>query len=151
MADISFMQFLKMLLSANEMAMNNQNFIINNNNNMNIEMMIRMMGINGANPINLLNMFNQQQVNTFNQNQYHGYINLIFMHKLKHIRIIVQAEYGESIASVVNKYITKSCDSNVNIYIVNGRRLDETKTVMQSGLKDNYLVDVVSVQDVEGA
>ena len=151
MADISFMQFLQMLLSANEMAMNNQNFIMNNNNNMNIEMMIRMMGINGANPTNLLNMFNQQQVNTFNQNQYHGYINLIFMHKLKHIRIIVQAEYGESIASVVNKYITKSGDSNVNIYIVNGRRLDETKTVMQSGLKDNYFVDVVSVQDVEGA
>ena len=70
---------------------------------------------------------------------------------MKHIRIVIQADYKESIGSVVNKYITKSGDANINLYIVNGRRLDESMTVGQAGLIDNSFIDVVSIDDVEGA
>ena len=113
------------------------------------------MGLNGANTNNLMQIFNQpnpvQQDFSNTQMNNGNVLNLIFMQRQKGIRITLQVNYKESIASIVNKYINKSGDSNINIYIVNGRRLDESKTVAQSGLVDNSHVDVISVDDVEGA
>ena len=156
MADIN--QFFQMHLLANpQMAMNFQNTNMGNpfmmNPNMMIQMMMQMMGINGANPINLMGMFNPPPSPnpTLHRGNSHKYINLIFIQKNKNIRITIQSKYKESIGSVVNKYINKSGDSFVNLYIVNGRRLDESKTVGESGLIDNSVIDVVSVVDVEGA
>ena len=155
MSNLNFMQFMQMLQAANpQMGVNNPNFFFNNNpnmvmNNMMINMMLQMMGLNGANPNNLISIFNQPQQPQ--PQTFQGYINLIFMQKMKHIRVIIQADYKESIGSVVNKYITKSGDANINLYIVNGRRLDESMTVGQAGLIDNSLIDVVSTDDVEGA
>ena len=157
MADIN--QFFQMLLLANpQMAMNLQMVNMGNpfmmNPNLMMQTMMRMMGINGANPNNLWAMFSPQPPSpqpTKQPGKSHKYINLIFIQKNKNIRITVQAKYNESIASIVNKYINKSGDSYVNLYIVNGRRLDESKTAAQSGLIDNSVVDVVSVVDIEGA
>ena len=156
MADIN--QFFQMLLLANpQMAMNFQAGNMGNpfmmNPNMMMQMMMQMMGINGANLNNLLAIFfpPPPQPPSPKPTQNNKYINLIFIQKNKNIRITIQSKYKESIASVVNKYINKSGDSFVNLYIVNGRRLDESKTVGQSGLIDNSVIDVVSVVDIEGA
>ena len=157
MADIN--QFFQMLLLANpQMAMNFQAGNMGNpfmmNPNMMMQMMMQMMGINGANPNNLWAMFSPQPPSpppTPIPSKSHKYINLIFIQKNKNIRITIQSKYNESIGSVVNKYINKSGDSYVNLYIVNGRTLDETKTVGELGLIDNSVIDVVSVVDIESA
>ena len=126
MADIN--QFFQMLLLANpQMAMNLQMGNMGNpfmmNPNLMMQMMMRMMGINGANPNNLWAMLSPQPPSPQPTQQ-----------------------PGKS-----HKYINKSGDSYVNLYIVNGRRLDESKTAGQSGLIDNSVIDVVSVVDIEGA
>ena len=153
MAD--FNQFFQMLLLANPQMVNMGNpFMMSMNPDMMTQMMIQMMGLNGANINNLMAIFNppppppQPTILTRNS---HKYINLIFIQKNKNIRITVQAKYKESIGSVVNKYINKSGDNYINLYIINGRRLDESKTVWESGLIDNSVIDVVSVVDIEGA
>ena len=153
MAD--FTQFFQMLLLANPQMANMGNpFMMSMNPAMMTQMMIQMMGINGANINNLMAIFNPPPPPpqpTILRGNSHKYINLIFIQKNKNIRITVQAKYKESIGSVVNKYINKSGDNYINLYIVNGRRLDESKTVGESGLIDNSVIDVVSVVDVEGA
>ena len=164
----TFMEFLQLLQGGNPPMQNNiisnpfmnPNYNMNNANNANmninlLNMMLQMMGLNGANTNNLMQIFNQpnpvQQDFSNTQMNNRNVLNLIFMQRQKGIRITLQVNYKESIASIVNKYINKSGDSNINIYIVNGRRLDESKTVAQSGLVDNSHVDVISVDDVEGA
>ena len=152
MAD--FTQFFQMLLLANPQMANMGNpFMMSMNPAMMTQMMIQMMGINGANINNLMAIFNPPPPPqpTILRGNSHKYINLIFIQKNKNIRITVQAKYKESIGSVVNKYINKSGDNYINLYIVNGRRLDESKTVGESGLIDNSVIDVVSVVDIEGA
>ena len=164
----NFMEFMQLLQGGNPPMQNNMfgnpfmspNYIMNNNNNANmnmnlLNMMIQMMGLNGANIDNLMQIFNppmpvQPNFNDMQMNK-GNILNLIFMQRQKGIRITIQTNYKESISSLVNKYINKSGDANINIYIVNGRRLDESKTVAQSGLVDNSHVDVISVDDVEGA
>ena len=159
----NFMEFLNLMGGANPIFTNNMpinmppNPFLNPdyNANMNlVNMMIKMMGINGANPNNLLNIFFQpkpQPPIPMPQFNNVSRINLIFMNRNQNIRITIHAKYNESIASVVNKYINKSGDANINLYIVNGRRLDESSTVAKSGLINNSYVDVISVDDVEGA
>ena len=153
MAD--FTQFFQMLLLANPQMANMGNpFMMSMNPAMMTQMMIQMMGINGANINNLMAIFNPPPPPpqpTILRGNSHKYINLIFIQKNKNIRITIQTKYKESIGSVVNKYINKSGDNYINLYIVNGRRLDESKTVGESGLIDNSVIDVVSVVDIEGA
>ena len=164
----NFMEFMRLLQGGNPPLQNNMianpfmspNYHMNNNNNvimnMNLlNMMIQMMGLNGANIDNLMQIFNpptpvQPNIRNIQMNK-GNVLNLIFMQRHKGIRITLQANFKEYISSIVNKYINKSGDANINIYIVNGRRLDESKTVAQSGLVDNSHVDVISVDDVEGA
>ena len=156
----NFMQFCQMFLAANPQLLNNfqggmgnPNFGMNNPNLIN--MMFQMMGMNGANPNNFINIFNpggqQPQPKPPTHVTNVKYLNLIFIKRDKNIRITIHAEYKESIASVVNKYITKSGDNNINIYIVNGRRLDESLTVSQSALIDYSIINVIAVDELEGA
>ena len=150
MAD--FNQFFQMLLLANPQMVNMGNpFMMSMNPDMMTQMMIQMMGLNGANINNLMAIFIPPPPPPQPTIHSHKYINLIFIQKNKNIRITVQAKYKESIGSVVNKYINKSGDNYVNLYIVNGRRLDESKTVGESGLIDYSIIDVVSVVDIVGA
>ena len=80
-----------------------------------------------------------------------GSINLYFKHKTTQIKTIILTSYNESIASVVNKYITKSHDYHVNLYINNGKKLNESLTVAESGLLDYSIIDVVAIDELEGA
>ena len=147
-----FMQNFQMFLQQNPGMMNMMNSGMMNNPSMmgmNPGMMAMnnpsMMAINnpsmmGMNP----GMFGQQQ-------NIPGLKNIYFKHKYLQISIMIQATDNESIASVINKYINKSGDNHINIYIFNGKKLNETLTVAEQGLINNCPIEVVPIDTLEGA
>ena len=128
-----------------------------NNNNMSIDMMrnnLRMMGYNELIIDEVIKIYNQkkqknQKIKQNNNNS--GCINLIFRERnyFEYINIVVKN--NESIISVINKYIKKSGNKNNNIYISNGQQLDEEKTVEESELSDNTIIDVINLENLDGA
>ena len=159
MNDPNFQQFLQMLIQANpHLAMNpgmiNPGMGGFNINIQQIQNMLNMMGLFGANPDNYINIFNPQRINTpYNPSPHNSpqYINIIFIQRNQKIRITIQASLNESVASVVNKYINKSGDYKINMYILNGHKLDERLKVIDAGLRDNCYVDVIEIDELEGA
>ena len=79
------------------------------------------------------------------------FINLIFKHKTLQNRVTIQADYKETLGSVLNKYITKSGDTHLNLYINNGKKINESLTVGEAGLINYAIIDVVAIDELEGA
>ena len=59
--------------------------------------------------------------------------------------------YNESLGSVISKYMDLTHDYSVNMYIHNGKKLNESLTVGEAGLLDGVIIFVVRVTDVNGA
>ena len=149
-----------MMIGANSMMMGNQGMMGMNpamfgSNNIDpnyIRNMLVNMGYNEMLVNNFLNMYfpnsqHNQQTNTNNAE----YKNLVFIQKTSLNKYIIHATDSETLGSVINKYINKSGDVNVNIYIYNSKKINESLTVAEAGLIDYAQIDVVSVDDVEGA
>ena len=138
-------------------AFNNYNMNMMNNN-MNINQMLQMMM--NANPMlftilmqNIINNLNNNQNNYNNSTQYKDngeMVNLFFITPNEY-KIAIPSKPNEHLSSVLNRYINKSNDTNINYYIFNGQRLNESLTVRQQGLNDGASIYVVKVQDILGA
>ena len=134
-------------MGTNQMMMNFNNFMNNNmNNNMNNMNMNQIM-MNFNNFMNNNNMNNNIGMN--NQNQQKPVINLCFHKENRTYNIL--ADYSESIGSVITKYINQTNDTNINMYIVNGKKLNESLTVGESGLLNGVTINVVPVDNILGA
>ena len=119
----------------------NYNFALN-------QMMMNMLQMNPMMLQQLMNMMKNQNPNNNNNNN--NYINLIFRVNNEY-KITIPTNYNEYLSSVVNKYINKSNDTNINYYLFNGQRLNESLTVGQQGLMDGSHIYVVRVQNILGA
>ena len=141
------------------MGMNPGMFMGNNNIDVNyIKNMLLTMGYNEEMINNTINMYfpnfqqNQQQQNQQQQNTNNsGLKNLIFKHKTTQATCNIHATDNETLGSVINKYINKSGDNHVNLYIANGKKLNESLTVAEAGLIDYCTIDVVAIDELEGA
>ena len=155
--------------------MNNQNNMMNMNMNNNpmMNMMMQMMNnqnMMNMNPMNnfdmnqymlifnqLINNFNNFMKNNNNMNNpqplNNNMMNLVFIYNSngKEIKYIIPAEPNDSLSTVIGRYITKSGDSNVNLYIFAGVRLDESLTVREQGLIDGSIIYVVETRSIIGA
>ena len=139
-----FMQNFQMFLQQNPGMMNMMNSGMMNNPSM-MGMNPGMMAMNNPSMMAMNpGMFGQQQ-------NIPGLKNIYFKHKYLQISIMIQATDNESIASVINKYINKSGDNHINIYIFNGKKLNETLTVAEQGLINNCPIEVVPIDTLEGA
>ena len=100
---------------------------------------------------------NQNQNNTFinnqqpqsNQNNNIGAINLMFSKDMKNYPIVTN--YNESLGTVIGKYINLTKDYNINMYIYNGKRLNESLTVGEAGLIGGSVIIVTPTQNILGA
>ena len=130
-----FMQFMQNMQMMNQ---NNQNMNNQNNFNMNNQQFQQ-------NQINF-NMNNQQFQPDSNNS---GIINIVFSKDLCHY--IIKTKYSESFGTVMGKYISQTKDSNVNMYIFNGKKINESLTVGEAGLMEGSVVYVVETKKVIGA
>ena len=87
---------------------------------------------------------NQSQVDN-------GYEINLFFHTKTNSRINIPAKYDEYLGSIITRYINKTHDNNINIYIVNGQKLNEGKTVAQNGLMNGSHILVEPIQNILGA
>ena len=133
--------------------MNNMNNINNNMNNMNN--MNNNMNNNLNNNINNNNFNNNINNNNENNiNKDNNKVNLVFIvYKENGLESKYQiiAERNETLSTVISRYIDKTQDNNVNFYIFNGEKLNESLTVGQLGLKDGNVIFVVKTQNIIGA
>ena len=133
----------------NFMMMNNQNtHMMNDMYNLMQNFMIFMNNMNNINN-------NQPQPQTQPQPQPqspddNNEINLFFWTK-SNSRINIKARYDEYLGSIITRYINKTHDNNINIFIVNGHKLNETKTVEQNGLMNGAMILVEPIQNILGA
>ena len=146
--------------------MNNPMFIqwMNNQNMQGMNMDMNMMMNNQI----MMNMFyqwlnsqninpNPNQNNTFinnqqpqpNQNNNIGVVNLVFNKDMRNYNIVTN--YNESLGAVIGKYMDLTKDYNVNMYICNGKKLNESLTVGEAGLMEGSFINVVPVQNIIGA
>ena len=128
--------------------MNNSQFMQNNNmNNFNNNQNMMMQGC-------APNLQFQQQNNFNNMNngpKIPNQINLTFSDTIGSRRVVIQTEPNEYMSSVINKYINKSADYNINLYLFNGKRISQSLTVAEQGLTDGVEIHVSNVGEVRGA
>ena len=132
--------------------------------NQNINMMNNSMNMNNPMMSNIfmqfmqyMQMMNQNNQNNFNMNNQNfqqnqggqGIINIVFSKDLTLYNI--KTKYSESFGSVMGKYINQSKDFNVNWYIFNGKKINESLTVGEAGLTEGSTVYVVVPQNIIGA
>ena len=135
--------------------MNMNQFMMNNINNFN-NMNYPMMNNNYNNMMNNMNMnqymYNMMQMNN-NMNNNNNIINVFFMVPQNGInaKYLFQVKRDEPLCSVVNQYINKTKDYNINMYLFNGRKLDESKKVSEVFLCDGAIINVVRTSDILGA
>ena len=132
-----------MMNNPNMMGMNNPNMMGMNNPNM--------MGFNNPGMMGMNNMFYPQNQQFQQPNDNPGAVNLVFQNRINPNKIIIQANINESVSSVINKYISKSGDYHINLYIYNGKKLNESLTLAESGIVNNCNINVVELDELEGA
>ena len=110
------------------MMMNNPNFMNNNQMMMN-NMPMQNMGFG--------NMNNKEGIN----NNESGGFNLIFTKDMKNYIII--ANFNDPLGRVIGKYIDTTKDTNINMYIFNGKKLNEGLTFGEAGIKDQRFINIV--------
>ena len=104
------------------------------------------------NPQMMMNMMKQQWNNMPNNqmnNNIQNPINIIFSKDMTTYNIITN--FNETLGAVISKYINVTNDNNINMYIVNGKKLNESLTVGEAGLMQGTVVNVVPTQDILGA
>ena len=106
-------------------------------------------GMMGMNP-GMMGMNPGMTDNNQQTNNSH-FITLVFKHRTLITNITIQADYNETLGSVINKYINKSGDIHPNLYINNGKKINESLTVGEAGLINNAVIDVVPTDELEGA
>jgi len=150
-------------------------FIDNLNNPQNMQQMMTMMSMMkmfqesglsnlNENPINSMyynfmgNLNNPQPFSlnpmiSMNQSpsQNNDLINLIFERSDYFGKITVTCEKDEMCSSVINKYINKTGDNDISIFICNGKKLNEAFSISELGLYDGSIIFVVSLRNVCGA
>ena len=105
-------------------------------------------GMMGMNP----GMFMaNNNINNSNNSNNSGQKNLVFRHKTTQMQCTIHATDNETLGSVINKYINKSGDNHVNLYILNGKKLNESLTVAEAGIIDFCTIEVVAIDELEGA
>ena len=144
-------------MNMNNMNMNQMNMMNNQFNNMNMNnmdqnqlmlmmnMFMQNMNANNGNPNNFMNNQNTVQTNDNDPNT----INLFFCKELKTYNILTN--YNESLGTVISKYISQTQDNNVNMYITNGKKINESLTVGEAGLIGGSIINVVPTQNILGA
>ena len=139
--------------------MNNQNNNSMNNMNFNQFMQFYNQMINNNNSNNNNNNYNNvnNNVNTNRHNNTeiddNNYINIIFILQYDGPRskINVSVKDNESFGSVLNKLIERTKNNDPHLYIHNGKKLNESKTIRELGILNNSLVYVVNIKDIQGA
>jgi len=130
-----------MLMMWNQMLQNMQNQ--NRFNNQFVQNNNQMMQGNGQNMAFNMNNFNNNQGNP---NQ----INIAFVDN-NNKKVMIQTTPEEYMSSVINKYINKSGDNNINLYLYNGKRVVQSLTVAELGLMDGTEIYVSNIGEVKGA
>ena len=118
---------------------------------------MQMMNSNNQNNFNMNNQQFQQNQNNFNMNNQNiqqtqnneGIINIVFSKDLKNY--IIKTKYNESFGAVMGKYISQTKDNNVNMYIFNGKKINESLTVGEAGLMEGSVIYVVVTKNIIGA
>ena len=145
MSQSQFIQMINsnpmMLMMWNQMLQNmqNQNMFNNQFNQNNSQMMQQ----NKQNMAFNMNNFNNGQASP---NQ----INIAFIDNTGR-KVVVQATQEEYMSSVINKYINKSGDNNINLYLFNGKRVVQSLRVAEAGLMDGVEIQVSNVGVLKGA
>jgi len=116
--------------------------IINNNNNNNNN--------NVNNNVN--NNMNTNGNNTSDIDNNNDYINIIFILQYDgpKSRIILSVKGNESFGSVLTKLIEKTHNYDPHLYIFNGKKLNESKTIRELGILNNSIVYVVNPKKIDG-
>ena len=131
------MMWNQMLRNMQNQKMFNNQFVQNNN---------QMMQGNGQNMA-----FNMNNMNNFNNGQTApNQINIAFVDNTDR-KCVVQTTPNEYMSSVINKYINKSGDNNINLYLYNGKRVVQSLTVAELGLTDGVEIYVSNIGEVRGA
>ena len=129
-----------------------------NINNMNFHQMMWNINFNRNIPWNpmwlILNqnaMFNQQQNNMVSggNSKNKKEVNLVFKHKNTNKITFLESSYDESFGSVVNTYINESSDCNVNKYLLNGKKINESLSISMAGIKNYDIIEVVPLSEEE--
>ena len=123
-------------------------------NNMDINSIANMlmnMGFNQEMINNFVNMYSQYQQQQESKNNNTGNINLTFKQKSTQKSVIIITNYNETLGSVIGRYISKTGDNSVNLYICNSKKLNESLTVGEAGLMNYSIIDVVRIDELEGA
>ena len=156
----------------NQMMMNNMNQMMGWNFNMNQANQFNQM-IN-SNPMFLM-IYNQmlnnmqnfqnfpnnnpymgnQNINqniSFNQNNMNNpfKINLNFINNDGR-QCIIPTDPNELMSCVINNYIERTGDTNINYYLYNGKRIVQSLTVAEEGLNDGSNIQVINIGNLEGA
>jgi len=145
MSQSQFIQMINsnpmMLMMWNQMLQNmqNQNMFNNQFNQNNSQMMQQ----NNQNMAFNMNNFNNGQTSP---NQ----INIAFIDNTGR-KVVVQTTQEEYMSSVINKYINKSGDNNINLYLFNGKRVVQSLRVAEAGLTDGVEIQVSNVGVLKGA
>ena len=116
------------------------------NNNVDINSVRNMLAMNGFNEVMINNFINANFPNQQNQEiqpqqniNYAGLKTLLFKHKTTQKSVIIHASDNETLGSVINKYIN------------NGKKLNESLTVAEAGLLSYTTIEVVAIDELEGA
>ena len=129
-----------------------------NINNMNFHQMMWNMNFNRNIPWNpiwlILNqnaMYNQQQNNMVSggNSKNKKEVNLVFKHKNTNKITFLESRYDESFGSAVNTYINQSSDCNVNKYLLNGKKINESLSISMAGIKNYDIIEVVPLSEEE--
>ena len=151
--------FMNNFNNMNNMGNNNFNNVNTGMANMNYQMMMNILNqMMMMNPMLFLfmlqnlgnNQNNQNNQNFQNNNNNECYINILFVVGSEY-KITIQAKPYESLSSAITKFINKSGNTEINYYIFNGERLNESLTVGQQGLTDFCEVYVVNSRNIRGA
>ena len=141
--------FIQWMNNQNMQGMNmDMNMMMNNQIMMN--MFYQWLNSQNINPNpNQNNIFINNQQPQPNQNNNSGVVNLVFSKDMRNY--IIVTNYNESLGTVIGKYMDLTKDYNVNMYICNGKKLNESLTVGEAGLMEGCFINVVPVQNIIGA
>ena len=96
---------------------------------------------------------NNFQNNQSNNNNDEIYINLVFVvaNEKNKYSISFPCKPTEYLSSVITRFIDKTNNYDINYYLFNGHRLDETKTLYAQGLYNGSNIFVVNTENIMGA
>ena len=162
--DMNQLMYLYNQIMSNPMMMNNFNNYMNMmsiQNNMNINQMMMNMAPSVLMNIMIQSITNNQNNNIQNQQMYQNnnvqqqfsqspeYINLIFI--APEYKITIPCKPSDGLSSVITRFLNKTNNNDINYYLFNSNRLNESLTVGEQGLIDASEIYVINTSNVKGA